>query len=464
MKKYLSVLLVLGLLTACSTSAPVEKEDGVLEETPEVVDMHLEYAIDESLEASIDDLWNQWMEDGTVPGGVVLAAKDGKIIFEKAYGYAYLADAKEESPYDAPVYEKIDSPREMKVDTMFDLASVTKVMATTQSVMKLISEGKLSVDDKVATYIPGFEANGKGDITVAQLLTHTSGLPQWEATFLYCDTKEEQLEYIKQLKLNETFVQDGIDRKAHHYSDFSFMTLGFIVEAISGMDMDTYVEENIYKPLGMDHTCYNPLKKGFTKDQIAATSLGNPYEYKMVDEELYPEFGYDCTKDKEAFEQFDGWRKETLIGEVNDGNTGMGGKGIAGHAGLFSNAQDLAVLGEVLLNGGEYKGVKIYNQDTVNLFTSKQTNTGIESEEFGYAFKLDQSWMGDSATEAVFGHDGFTGTYVTFDPVNHLQIIILTNKMQSGFRTGENANPNLYWNVGPLAKETANIIRTSLGI
>ena len=149
------------------------------------------------------------------------------------------------------------------------------------------------------------------------------------------------------------------------YSDFSFMTLGFIVEAVTGQDRDVFVKENVYEPLGMTSTTYKPLENGFTEDQIAATSLGNPYEYRMVDEENWPDVGYDCTKDAEAFEDFDGWRDYTLIGEVNDGNAGMGGQGVAGQAGLFSTAHDLGILLQCMLKGFEYIGVRLYSLETV---------------------------------------------------------------------------------------------------
>ena len=443
-----------------------------------------------SLEEQMDAYWNQQLDEALKTeagyphgsegmGAVILAVKDGEIVFEKAYGYAHYYDADyqaEGSSYANPVYVKTNQPREMTTDTLFDLASVTKVMATTQSIMVLVDQGRLNVDDKAAQYLPGFEENGKGDITIAQLLTHSSGLPQWEATFLYCDSKEEQLEYIKNLKLVDDYKTDGSEPK---YSDFSFMTLGFIVEAISGQDMDVFVKENVYEPLGMNSTTYKPLENGFDKTQIAATSLGNPYEYRMVDEENWEGVGYDCTKDAEAFAAFTGWREYTLMGEVNDGNAGMGGQGVAGHAGLFSTARDLSVLLQCMLNGGEYNGVRIYSPETVKLFTERHTtyqenhtdkngNPAL-SEEFGYGFKLDQSWMGESATENVFGHDGFTGTNVFADPDNQYIFICLTNKMQAGFRqstaNGAPEDVSNYYNTSSWVAWNMNqIVKDFLGI
>lgn len=497
MKKALALILALSTLAmAGCAGAPQETTPATTAVTTEAATTEAAAETTEttapqlSLEEQMDAYWNDQLDghfknDAGYPhgsegmGAVVLAMKDGEVIFEKAYGYAHYYDADYEaegSTYANPVYKKTESPREMTVDTLFDLASVTKVMATTQSIMILVDQGKLSVDDKVAQYLPGFEKNGKGDITVAQLLTHSSGLPQWAPTFLYCDSKEEQLEFIKNLELVPEFKTDGSEPK---YSDFSFMTLGFIVEAITGQDMDVFVKENVYEPLGMDHTTYKPLENGFTKDQIAATSLGNPYEYRMVDEENWPDCGYDCSKDAEAFKKFEGWRKNTLIGEVNDGNTGMGGKGVAGHAGLFSTARDLGVLLQCMLNGGEYNGVRLYSPETVKLFTTRHTtyqenHTDKEgnpalSEDFGYAFKLDQSWMGESATENAFGHDGFTGTTVYADPDNNYIFVCLTNKMQAGFRqttvNGDEKNINNYYNTNAWVSWNMNqIVKDYLGI
>lgn len=145
----------------------------------------------------------------------------------------------------------------------------------------------------------------------------------------------------------------------YKYSDFGFITLGYIVENVIGMTLDKYVEEDIYKPLDHD----------IDKGKIAATSFGNSFEYRMVNETDYPDFGYDTTADQEAFKRFDGWRY-TLIGEVNEGNTGMASDGIAGHAGLYSNVRDLAILSQMMLNGGEYNGARLYDQQTIDKFTT----------------------------------------------------------------------------------------------
>lgn len=495
-KKLICLMLALTMvmsIAACANSKPNETTPA---ETTVPVTTVSETTVSEttvaqpSLEDQLDAYWagldTMIKEQAGYPhgsegiGAVILAIKDGKVVTEKAYGYAHYYDAAEGSAYENPVYEKTAEPRMMTVDTLFDLASVTKVMATTQSIMLLVDQGLLSVDDTVNKYWPEFTGDGKENITVAQLLTHSSGLPQWEATYLYCNTHEEQMKYIENLKIVPEYATDGSEPK---YSDFSFMTLGFLVEKITGVPMEDYVKENVYKPLGMNSTTYCPLDNGFTKDQIAATSLGNPYEYRMVDEANWA-VGYDCTKDADALAAFKGWRNYTLIGEANDGNCGMGGGGVAGHAGLFSTASDLAILLQCMLNGGKYTdadGVEkqLYSAETVKLFTTKHTtyqehhtdkdgNPAL-SEEFGYGFKLDQNWMGASATENVFGHDGFTGTTVFADPDNDYIFVCLTNKMQCGFRksttNGAEEDVSNYYNTNSWVSWNMNqIVKDSLGI
>ena len=342
--------------------------------------------------------------------------------------------------------KELEKPRKTSVETIYDLASVTKVMATTQAIMKLSYEGKLDVNDKVIKHIPEFGKNGKENVKIKDLLTHTSGLTPWKPTFYYASTPEEELKFICDLPLE---YETGTDRK---YSDFSFMTLGFIVEAVTGEKLDEYVENEIYKPLGMDDTMYVPLNKNASlKDRIAATSWGNPYEYKMVDDD---NFGYVC---EEEAEDFKGWRDYTLIGEVNDGNAWYANKGVAGHAGVFSTASDLSKLGQLILNGGTYNGVTLYDQATVDEFTSIQSKFG-----HGYGWEINRGgensgYMGKYANDNVFGHTGFSGTQVIFDKENDLQIISLTNKQNNGVNESGS-----YPSTFKFSRELCNIVYESI--
>ncbi|WP_249306021.1 serine hydrolase [Lederbergia citrea] len=426
MKRFFAVLFmtVLGLGTAFLPTDSVYANSHPLGKltngNPEAVGM------DAAKLAEIDHAVNAAIENRITPGAVILVTKDGKVVKETAYGYAQKYD----------MGKLLDDPRKMKKNTIFDLASVTKVMGTTQGIMKLVSKGKLSVDDKVVTFIPEFGAKGKGDITIADLLTHTSGLTPWKPTYLYAENSAQVLEYINDLPLE---YETGKDRR---YSDFSFMMLGFVIEKITGQRLNDYLEE-IYQPLKMKDTMFTPDKK---QQHIAATSWGNPYEYKMIDDN---NFGYYVEEDADFFKH---WRDYTLVGEVNDGNSFYANGGIAGHAGLFSTAYDLAVLGQTMLNGGSYGKVHIYDEEVIQSFTSPQ--------RFGQGFgwELNKSgYMGNHYSHRAFGHTGFTGTQIVIDPEYNLQIIVLTNKQNNG-PLPSGSYPSTFG----LSKQVANIVYVSM--
>lgn len=377
--------------------------------------------------SKIDDLVKGKIDSGVTPGAVILIAKNGVIVKNTAYGLAQKYD----------MGRILENPRVMTEDTIFDMASVTKVMATTQSIMKLISEGRLNLNDRVIKYIPQFGANGKENITIADLLTHTSGLTPWKPTYYHVKNSEEELKFICNLPLE---YPTGTQRK---YSDFSFMTLGFVVESITGQRQNEYAEKNIYERLRMKDTMFVPSNN--LKNRIAATSWGNPYEYLMI----ATDNPYPCD---EEVDDFKGWRNYTLVGEVNDGNSYYGNGGIAGHAGLFSTAKDLAVLGQTMLNGGGYDTEKIYDKSVVDEFTKPQRFT------HGYGFEINRSsYMGGGCSPAAFGHTGFTGTQVVFDPSRNLQIIVLTNKQNNGL----NQN-NSYFSTFSLSKGICDIAYNSI--
>ncbi|WP_242688420.1 serine hydrolase [Bacillus sp. Cs-700] len=424
MTKRICVLMVMFLLVTTSlfSTSTAAKGQKLSHGSPKSAEM------DATRLEEIDSVVKDAITNNITPGAVVLVAKDGRIVKESAYGDA--------QKYDMGTL--LEKPRKMKEKTIFDLASLTKVMGTTQGIMKLVSEGELSVNDRVAKYIPDFASNGKGEVTIADLLTHTSGLTPWQPTYFHATNSKDVLTYINDLPLE---YETGTDRR---YSDFSFMMLGFIIEEISGERLNDYLQENVYEPLKMKDTMFTP--SDHLDHKIAATSWGNPFEYKMVDD---PNFGYNVPERAEDFER---WRNYTLIGEVNDGNSFYANEGIAGHAGLFSTARDLAVLGQVMLNGGSYGKVKLYEQEVIKDF--------ITPQRFGqgYGWELNKSWyMGEKHSEKAFGHTGFTGTQVIFDPVYDLQIIVLTNKQNNGpLETGS------YPSTGGLSKQIANIVYDSI--
>ena len=241
------------------------------------------------------------------------------------------------------------------------------------------------------------------------------------------------------------------------YSDLGFQMLGFLVERITGRSMDEYVKNEIYKPLGLKRTTYLPLANGFTTEDVAATSFGNPYEYAMVDEIDYPGFGYDCTADLDAFRTFTGWRNYTLQGECNDGNAWMANGGVAGHAGLYSDAEDLAVLCQAMLNGGIYKGVRLYKKEVIDEFTSEQN--GKPSRGLGFERGSSFIGRGDRHYDA-FGHAGFTGTHVVMNKTNKTAVIFLTNKQNVGFKPDSTSYYSPYSCCGEICELVWNIFGT----
>ncbi len=220
-------------------------------------------------------------------------------------------------------------PEKMTVNHMFDIASLTKVIGTTTSMMLLVDRGLINVDDPVFKYIKAFDTPEKRTITIRNLLTHTAGLYEWYPTYYIASNKQECYDLIGRLPL---MFPVGAQRR---YSDLGFILLGEIIETVSGMPLDQFMKQNIFVPLRMKHTTFNPLKDKKYK-KIAATSAGNPYEKRMV---------YDSTLGFTVKEidpaQWDGWRKYILRGEVNDGNAWYANNGVAGAAGLFSTVKDL---------------------------------------------------------------------------------------------------------------------------
>lgn len=359
--------------------------------------------------SEIEALVNQYIEDEQFPGATVVVGNSEGILYEGYYGDQQVFDMGEPVEEVVPISE----------NTLFDLASLTKVLSTTTAIMKLHYDGDIDIEAPVADYLPSFGENGKEEVTIADLLTHTSGLTPWDATFFYVNTNDDMLTYLSELPLE---YETGTDRI---YSDFSFITLGLVVEEITGMSLDEYVESTIYQPLGMEHTVYVPNEK-LESSEIAATSWGNPYEYKMVDDD---DFGFLVDEDAEDFE---GWRDYTLVGEVNDGNAFYSLGGVSGHAGLFSTGQDMATLLQLMLNSGSMDDQTLYDQETIDLFTTEQSDFG---HGFGWEINrggVDEGYMGAAATDEFFGHTGFTGTAVVVDKENDLFVIMLTNKQNMG--------------------------------
>lgn len=404
--------------------------------------------LDPSL-AAADSIVAQAIADSLVPGAVLLVARDWEILLEHPYGVAQAMEwqggEEEERPggsgeeampsggriYD-PSPEPVDSPVPMTTGTVFDLASVTKVMATTLAIMVLVDRGDLDLDTPVASHLPAFQVPGKSGITPRHLLTHTSGLPQWQPMYYRASTPGEALQAVAEMPLQ---WKAGEGR---HYSDLGFMVLGYLVQAVSGRPLHEFLRDEVYGPLGLERTGFLP-----TLGPFAATSHGNPYEYRMVHDTA---FGYRFRGDPEGW---DGWRTYTLVGEVNDGNAHHAHGGVAGHAGLFSTARDLHLLIRILLDGGApdpgplpapgdpdaeeretgperqrlmgFKGETPISAATIRAFLIP----ALPGQALGWQIP---AW----APAGSFSHTGFTGTFVMGVPGRDLVIILLTNRQNFG--------------------------------
>ena len=354
-----------------------------------------------------------------IPGAVFLVARDGRVLHERAFGYAQLND-----------YEghRLASPPVMRTSTAFDLASVTKVMATTMATMLLVSRGNIDLDAPVSRYLPDFRGPHLDSITVRHLLSHSAGLVQWQPLYYHAANSAQTYAVIRDMPL-EWGVGD-----ARHYSDLGFMLLGYIVERVSGQSLDTFLDAELYRPLGLRSTTFNPKARGFT--EFAATEQGNVYERHMVYDST---FGYRYLGDPTAW---NGWRQRVLIGEVDDGNSYYANGGVAGHAGLFSTAADLRVLLDLLNRRGNYGGRQYIRPEVVDAFLTRDK------------YENYLGWQAPSSLPpGTFSHTGFTGTYVAGVPRYKLSVVLLTNRQNMG------TNPKGYFpDVGPLQQAVSRAI------
>ncbi len=355
------------------------------------------------------------------PGAVFAVAQHGVVLHERAFGFAQVSDSQG---------RRLATPRRMRTTTMFDLASVTKVMATTMATMLLVSRGELDVDAPVSRYLPDFRGLHLDSITVRHLLQHSSGLVQWQPLYYHAANAAQRYTVIRDMPL-----EWGVG-VARHYSDLGFMLLGDIVARVSGQPLDVFVRDQLYTPLGLRSTTFLPRARGFA--DFAATELGNGYEKHMVYDST---FGYRYRGDPHAWTA---WREYVLNGETNDGNAWYANGGVAGHAGLFSTAAELRVLLDLLNNRGLYSGRPLIRRDVVERFLTRD------------AYENYLGWMLPPDLPAgSFMHTGFTGTWVLGVPSLGLSVVLLTNKQH----LGANAKGN-FPNLAPLqAAIAAAVVR-----
>jgi len=332
---------------------------------------------------AIEPLVTQAIAEKKLPGAVVLIGRGDRILYQKAIGNRALVPAAEP----------------MTIDTIFDLASLTKVVATTTSVMMLVEEGKIRLSDRVSTFIPGFERYGKQDIAVRHLMTHVSGLrPDLDLadTWSGSDTAIAlAIEEVPTSAPGERFV----------YSDINYVLLGEIVHRVSGQTLDQFAHDRIFEPLGMNDTMFlppDPLRR-----RIAPTENCTP-------------FGWPC----------EGERMTMLRGIVHD-PTARRMHGVAGHAGLFSTAADLSIFCRMLLEGGAYHGKRILSPLAVAKMTTPASAPGDRNVR-GLGWDIDSSYSanrGELLPIGSFGHTGFTGTGLWIDPTTNLFVVFLSNRV-----------------------------------
>jgi len=368
---------------------------------------------------SIDSIITSQIKNEKIPGAVIQIKKDGQVVYRQAYGYAQKFNY---------AHKPLAVPDKMTTGTLFDIASLTKVVGTTTSIMLLVDRGLVKVDDPVSKYVKAFADGPKAQITIRHLLTHTAGLYEWYPLYYRAKNKQEAFKLIGELPLA---FPVGEQRK---YSDLGFTILGEIIEMVSGLSLEKFEEQNVFIPLGMTNTMYNPLTKG-KAFKIAATSFGNPYEKRMVYD---PELGFQFKEIKPT--QWNGWRKYVLKGEVNDGNAWYANGGISGAAGIFSTVDDLQKLVDMLMNKGKVGEKQFISENTINTFLMKDNFLN----GLGWMMDPAQAFM-RNGPEGSFGHTGFTGTSISVVPNKHLSIILLINRQQMGLMENKE-----YYNVNSI--------------
>jgi beta-N-acetylhexosaminidase len=366
-----------------------------------------EIGIPSSSLKKIDSIAMKGIEIKAYPGCQVLFAKEGKVFYQQSFGN--------------PIYG--DSIM-VKNDDLYDLASLTKVASTTLAIMSLYEEGKIRLDDPLFFFLPGVKGSDKQNLTIREIMTHQAGLQPWirfyEKTmkngsldpavyqsFRSLDFPDRVAENIYIQKnwhdsIYQAIINSPLRRvKDYKYSDLGFYLLRLVIEKITGQSLDSYMAEKFYKPLGLTTMTYNPRNR-FPLSRIMPT-------------------------ENDTF-----FRKQLIRGDVHDPGAAMLG-GVSGHAGLFSDANDLAIIFQMLLNGGEYGAKRYFLPSTVKEFTRVQfpengnrRGAGFDKPQINYA---SDGPACQSASPNSYGHSGFTGTYIWADPDNQLLYVFVSNRV-----------------------------------
>ncbi|CAM3847976.1 penicillin binding protein PBP4B [Rheinheimera salexigens] len=355
--------------------------------------------------AQVDKMINDEIAQG-FPGAVLVVAKNGKIIKETAYGYAnrYHTDG-----------SALAKPEPMQTTTVFDLASNTKMYATNYAIMHLVSLGQLDINLPVASYLPEYQGDGRDTRLVSDLLQHNAGYDP-EVHFFNPDNKHGAEFYSIQRDTTIDLLTSKVPFARPRggkavYSDIDYMLLGLIIERITGMVQDQYLEQFLYRPMGLNNTVFNPLQKGISLNNIAATELAGNSRGGRV--------------------SFPANQVGVIRGHVHDEKARYSLGGVAGHAGLFSTAKETAQLANLALQGG-YGLSKVFDKAIIQQFTRPSIADYTVGLGWRTATAGELSWhFGAYASDYAFGHTGWTGTVTVIDPYYDLIIVLLTNKKHS---------------------------------
>jgi CubicO group peptidase (beta-lactamase class C family) len=371
----LYTMIATASVIGCTTSAvarpvAITPQNSLIPGNPESVGMRAD------LNRTLDSIMHAAIANGAAPGGSLAVGRYGRIVHMKGYG------KQDTTASGIPVDE----------NTLYDMASLTKVIATTTAAMMLEERGKIDLDRTVASYLPEFNAPDKASITLRMLVTHRGGLEAFAA--LYKDFRGRD-QYLTQINLRPIRSTPGTEMV---YSDWDMVLMQLILERVTGIPLDRFVGDSIFTRLGMTSTMYTPDSVRFFS-RIAPTELDTATG---------------------------GLMRGLVHGHVHDENAFALG-GVAGHAGLFSTAHDLAIFCQMLLNGGEYNGVRIVKPETVARWTAVQGRGS--SRALGWDTPSKGSSSGRFFSSRSFGHTGFTGTSIWVDPERDLFVILLTNRV-----------------------------------
>ena len=386
--KPISLVALAVLITGCATAStnrvrlsPVAK---LIPATSASVGMA------PNLSFRLDSIVSVAMKEGAAPGVALAVGRWGRLVHLRGYGRVDVA------PDAAPVTDS----------TMFDMASLTKVVATTTAAMILEDQGRLNLDAPIYRYLPEIDDSAKAGITVRMILTHSGGFEAFAALWR---EYRGRAEFLKQINARPLKYVPG---DSVIYSDWDFVLAGLIIERITGVPLDQFLATAVWQPLGMHDTGFNPLASVAIPADSACTATFR------ADHPLLARIA--------ATEEDTVYRNTHVHGIVHDENACALG-GVAGHAGLFSSARDVAAFSQMMLNGGQYGGVWLLQPTTLSRWTARQSKRS--SRAIGWDTPSERSSAGHYFSPRSFGHTGFTGTSIWIDPERGLFVVLLTNRV-----------------------------------